>query len=100
MEQVVPWSRLLKVLSQYYYPDSCGKRGRPPIPLKRMLRMYFVQQWYALADEALDDAIYDSQALRDFVGIDLSVESVPDATTLLKFRHLLKKQALTQVIFE
>jgi len=62
--------------------------------------MYFVQQWYALADEALEDAIYDSQALRDFVGIDLGVESVPDATTLLKFRHLLEKQALTQVIFE
>ena len=65
-----------------------------------MLRMYFVQQWYALADEALEDAIYDSQALRNFVGIDLAVESVPDATTLLKFRHLLEKQALTLVIFE
>ena len=100
MEQAVPWSRLLKALSPYYYPDSRGKRGRPPIPLKRMLRMYFVQQWYALADEALEDAIYDSQALRNFVGIDLAVESVPDATTLLKFRHLLEKQALTQVIFE
>jgi IS5 family transposase len=100
MEQVVPWSRLLKALSPHYYPDSRGKRGRPPIPLKRMLRMYFVQQWYALADEALEDAIYDSQALRDFVGIDLGVESVPDATTLLKFRHLLEKQALTKVIFE
>lgn len=65
-----------------------------------MLRMYFVQQWYALADEALKDAIYDSQALRDFVGIDLSVESVPGAATSLKFRHLLEKQALTQVNFE
>jgi IS5 family transposase len=53
-----------------------------------------------LEDEALEDAIYDSQALRNFVGIDLAVESVPDATTLLKFRHLLEKQALTQVIFE
>ena len=100
MEQAVPWSRLLKALSPYYYPDSRGKRGRPPIPLKRILRMYFVQQWYALADEALEDAIYDSQALRDFVGIDLSVESVPDATTVLKFRHLLEKQALTQVLFK
>ncbi|UQG59280.1 IS5 family transposase [Marinobacter sp. M3C] len=100
MEQTVPWSRLLNALSPFYYPDSRGKRGRPPIPLKRMLRMYFVQQWYALADEALEDAIYDSQALRNFVGIDLAVESVPDATTLLKFRHLLEKQALTQVIFE
>ena len=62
--------------------------------------MYFVQQWHALADEALEDAVYDSQALRDSVGIDLSVESVPDATTVLKFRHLLEKQALTQVLFK
>jgi len=65
-----------------------------------MLRIYFLQQWYALADEALEDAIYDSQAMRDFVGIDLAVESVPDATTLLRFRHLLEKHALTQRIFE
>jgi len=65
-----------------------------------MLRMYFVQQWYALADEALEDAIYDSQALRNFVGVDLAVESVPDATTLLKFRHLLEERSLTKVIFE
>jgi|TARA_Y100001947_G_scaffold131776_1_gene117923 IS5 family transposase len=65
-----------------------------------MLRIYFLQQWYALADEALEDAIYDSQAMRDFVGIDLTIESVPDATTLLHFRHLLEKHALTQRIFE
>ena len=56
-----------------------------------MLRIYFLQQWYALADEALEDAIYDSQAMRDFAGIDLAIESVPDATTLLRFRHLLVK---------
>ncbi|PFG54603.1 IS5 family transposase [Marinobacter sp. LV10R520-4] len=62
MEQAVPWSRLLEALSPHYYLDSRGKRGRPPIPLKRILRMYFVQQWYALADDALEDAIYDSQA--------------------------------------
>jgi IS5 family transposase len=60
-----------------------------------MLRMYFVQQWYALADEALEAAIYDGQALRNFVGIDLAVEPISNATTLLKFRHLLEKQALT-----
>ena len=65
-----------------------------------MLRIYFLQQWYALADEALEDAIYDSQAMRDFVGVDLTIESVPDATTLLRFRHLLEKHALTQRIFE
>ena len=65
-----------------------------------MLRIYFLQQWYALADEALEDAIYDSQAMRDFAGIDLAIESVPDATTLLRIRHLLEKHALTQRIFE
>jgi IS5 family transposase len=65
-----------------------------------MLRVYFLQQWYGLADEALEDAIYDSQAMRIFVGIDLSVESVPDATTLLKFRHLLEAHELTKQIFE
>ena len=59
-------------------------RGRPPIGLERMLRMYFLQQWFALADEALEDAIYDSQAFRAFLGIDLGRESVPDATTLLQ----------------
>jgi IS5 family transposase len=65
-----------------------------------MLRLYFLQQWYALADEALEDAIYDSQAMRAFVGVDLSVESAPDATTLLKFRHLLERHELTRKIFE
>jgi hypothetical protein len=91
---------LIEALSPSYFPNSAGKRGRPPIGLERMLRIYFLQQWYALADEALEDAIYDSQAMRDFIGIDLAIESVPDATTLLRFRHLLEKHALTQRIFE
>jgi IS5 family transposase len=69
------------------------------VGIERMLRIYFLQQWYALADEALEDAIYDSQALRTFAGIDLSVEAVPDATTLLKFRHLLEAHQLTTRIF-
>ncbi|MBB3233154.1 IS5 family transposase [Halomonas stenophila] len=100
MDALVPWQRLIDALSSSYYPNSAGKRGRPPIGLARMLRIYFLQQWYALADEALEDAIYDSQAMRDFVGIDLAIESVPDATTLLRFRHLLEKHTLTQRIFE
>ena len=99
MEALVPWQRLIDALSPSYFPNAAGKRGRPPIGLARMLRVYFLQQWYALADEALEDAIYDSQAMRDFVGIDLAIESVPDATTLLRFRHLLEKHALTQRIF-
>jgi len=97
MERVVPWARLVALI-QPHYPQ--GLRGRPPIGIERMLRIYFLQHWYALADEALEDAIYDSQAMRFFAGIDLSVEAVPDATTLLKFRHLLEAHSLTQQLFE
>ena len=96
MEKVVPWARLCAVIEPHY-PKS--RRGRPPIGVERMLRIYFLQQWYALADEALEDALYDSQALRTFAGIDLSVEAVPDATTLLKFRHLLEAHDLTRKLF-
>ena len=96
MERLVPWARLVAVVAPYY---PKGERGRPPIGIERMLRIYFLQQWYGLADEALEDAIYDSQALRTFAGIDLSVEAVPDATTLLHFRHLLEAHHLTQAIF-
>ena len=96
MERLVPWARLVTVIAPYY---PKGERGRPPIGIERMLRIYFLQQWYALADEALEDAIYDSQAMRSFAGIDLSVEAVPDATTLLNFRHLLETHQLTQAIF-
>jgi len=77
-----------------------GRRGRPPVGLERMLRIYFLQQWYGLADEALEDALYDSQALRSFAGIDLGREAVPDATTLLGFRHLLEAHGLTVALFE
>ena len=98
MEHVVPWSRLIAVIEPLY-PTS-GRVGRQPMGVPKMLRMYLLQQWYGLADEALEDAIYDSQALRDFVGIDLSRESVPDATTLLKFRRLLTTGELTKAMFE
>ena len=98
MEQVVPWAALLEALRPHYFPSAEGRRGRPPIGLERMLRMYFVQQWYNLADEALEEAVYDSGALRHFIGIDLGRESVPDATTLLGFRHLLQDQGLTETI--
>jgi IS5 family transposase len=97
MEQVVPWARLVARL-QPLYPK--GERGRPPIGLERMLRIYFLQQWYGLADEALEDALYDSQALRGFAGIDLNRDPVPDATTLLKFRHWLERHDLTRALFD
>src|SRR5947209_11779688 len=98
MERIVPWMRLIAVIEPLY-PTS-GRVGRQPIGVPRMLRMYCLQQWYGLADEALEDALYDSQALRDFVGIDLSRQSVPDATTLLKFRRLLQDNDLTRALFD
>src|ERR1700756_5929223 len=93
MEQVVPWARLVERLRPFY---PKGERGGPPIGLERMLRLYFLQQWYGLADEALEDALYDSQALRGFAGIDLVVTAVPDATTVLNFRHWLEEHDLTR----
>jgi transposase, IS5 family len=96
MERVVPWAKLI-MLIEPHYPQ--GHRGRPPVGLERMLRIYFLQQWYTLADEALEDALYDSQALRTFAGLDLSADGVPDATTLLNFRHLLEEHHLTEAIF-
>jgi IS5 family transposase len=97
MEQVVPWARLVERLRPFY---PKGERGRPPVGLERMLRIYFLQQWYGLADEALEDALYDSQALRGFAGIDLSVATVPDATTVLNFRHWLEEHDLTWALFD
>src|SRR3712207_712235 len=93
MEQVVPWARLEERLRPLY---PKGERGRPPIPLARMLRVYFVQQWYGLADEAVEDALYDSQALRGFAGIALNRDPIPDATTVLHFRHWLERHDLTK----
>jgi IS5 family transposase len=97
MNRVVPWERLVGLI-QPHYPT--GKRGRPPMGIEKMLRVYFLQQWYGLADEALEDMIYDSQAMRNFAGIDLGRDAVPDATTLLKFRHLLEKHELTKLLFD
>ena len=96
MEEVIPWAQLLAVIAPHY---PKGERGRPPIGLERMLRVYFLQQWYALADEALEDALYDSQALQRFARIEFDAEGVPDATTLLKFRRLLETHDLCQALF-
>jgi IS5 family transposase len=98
LERAVPWKELEEVIADYY-PQREGP-GRPPIGLKRMLRVMVVQNCFGLSDEGMEDAIYDSQAIRGFVGIDLSRESAPDATTILKFRRLLEKHNLTKAIFE
>jgi transposase, IS5 family len=96
MEQVVPWARLVERLRPLY---PKGERGRPPIGLERMLRIHFLQQWYGLADGAMEDALYDSQALRGFAGIDLTAAAVPEETTILNFRHWLERHELSQALF-
>ncbi len=96
MEQIVPWAELCSVIEPHYPKPG---NGRPPVGLERMLRMYFVQNWFNLADAACEDALLDSPALRRFVGIDLGRERVPDATTLLKFRRLLEKHKLGEALF-
>ena len=96
MEQIVPWQELCAVIEPHY--PKAGN-GRPPIGLERMLRMYFVQHWFNLADQACEEALLDSTALRRFVGIDLGRERVPDGTTLLKFRRLLVKHKLGEALF-
>jgi IS5 family transposase len=96
MELVVPWRELVALIEPHY-PDT-GK-GRPPVGVERMLRIYFLQQWFNLSDPGVEDAMYDSLAMRGFVGIDLGREPAPDETTVCKFRHLLERHGLGERIF-
>jgi IS5 family transposase len=96
MNRIVPWSALCAVVEPHYPKRG---NGRPPIGLERMLRIHFIQHWFNLADFACEEALYDSASLRSFVGIDLGREAVPDATTLLKFRHLLEQHQLGERLF-
>jgi len=96
MNQIVPWAALCAVIEPHYPKRG---NGRPPIGLERMLRIHFIQHWFNLADVACEEALYDIPSLRRFAGIDLGSESVPDATTLLKFRHLLTKHQLNERLF-
>ena len=91
MEQVVPWLALCALIEPHY--PKAGN-GRPPIGVERMLRIYFLQQWFNLSDPGVEEALYDSVVLRQFVGIDLGQEPVPDETTVCKFRHLLEEHDL------
>jgi IS5 family transposase len=97
IENVAPWQRLLPAIGPYY---PKGERGRPLVGLERMLRMYFLKQWYGLSDEGLEDALYDSITMRAFAGIDLARENVPDATTLLTFQRLVVEHELTRKLFD
>ena len=97
MDEIIPWEEWVSIIAPYY---PSGKRGRPPIGIEIMLRMYLLQVWFNLSDEGTEDAIYDSYAMRKFVGINFLEEDVPDATTLLKFRRLLEKHGLNKLFFD
>lgn len=88
MDQVIPWKKLTEALAPYY-PNPQGA-GRRPVGLERMLRVYFMQHWYNLSDPAMEEALYDSRAMREFAGIDLGNEPAPDESTILHFRHLME----------
>jgi transposase, IS5 family len=96
MDAVIPWARLLRLIEPHY--PKAGN-GRQPLGLEKMLRIYFLQQWFNLSDPQAEDAIYDSESMRRFAKVELGEEVVPDETTILRFRHLLEKHDLTKAIF-
>jgi hypothetical protein len=96
MDAVIPWARPLALIEPHY--PQAGN-GRQPLGLEKMLRIYFLQQWFNLSDPQAEDAIYDSEAMRRFVRVELGEEVVPDESTILRFRHLLEQHRLTATIF-
>ena len=98
MERVVPWAELCALIAPAYPGEPVGA-GRRPVGLERMLRIYFLQHWFNLSDPAVEEALYDSRAMRAFVGIDLGREPAPDETTVCKFRHLLEGEGLGEQLF-
>ena len=98
MEQIIPWSDLSKAIEPYYPKEPKGA-GRKPVGLERMLRIHFLQHWFELSDPGAEEALYDSRAMRLFVGIDLGKEPVPDESTICKFRHLMEKHNLGDELF-
>lgn len=99
MDRVVPWEAL-EALIEPCYPSKRRGAGRPAVGLDRMLRIHFLQHWFNLSDPAVEEALYDSKAMRRFVGIDLGREPAPDETTICKFRHLLEANGLGEAIFQ
>ena len=96
MERVVPWARLVALIEPHY---PKGASGRKPMPLERMLRIHFLQQWFGYSDPGMEETLYEIPVLRQFVGIDLGRDFVPDETTILKYRRLLERHSLAQAIF-
>jgi len=98
MDAVIPWARLIALIEPHYHEDA--GRGRKPHELERMLRIYFLQQWFNLSDPLAEDAIYDSESMRRFARVELGDDKIPDESTILRFRHRLEQHRLTEAIFE
>ncbi len=96
MDAVIPWDRLMALVEPHY--PKAGQ-GRQPLGLEKMLRIYLLQQWFNLSDPQAEDAIYDSESMRRFAGVELGDDVIPDETTILRFRHLLEQHRLTEAIF-
>lgn len=97
MEQVVPWHALLPLIAPHY--PKLGRPGRQPYPLATMLRIHFLQQWYALSDPAMEEALYDTPVMRRFARLG-GLDDIPDETTILNFRRLLETKGLAERLFE
>ena len=96
MDAVIPWPRLMRLIEPHYPKAGAG---RHPHPLERMLRVYFMQNWFNLSDPQAEDSLYDSESMRRFAGIELAEDKIPDESTILRFRHLLEAHDLTEAIF-
>jgi IS5 family transposase len=96
MDAVIPWPRLVALIEPHYPKPG---NGRPPLGLEKMLRIHFLQQWFDLSDPAAEDAIYDSESMRRFAGVELGEDTVPDESSILRFRHLLEEHDLGAAIF-
>ena len=99
MAEIVPWG-MLEALIEPHYPEVGPQGGRRPFPLRAMLRIYCLQQWYNLSDPGAEEALYDIQSMRAFAGLELGRYAIPDETTILNFRHLLERHELTKAVFE
>ena len=97
MEEIIPREDWVEIIRLYY---PAWKRGRPPIEIEIMLRMYLLQCWFSLSDEGVEGTIYDSYAMRKFMGINFLDQDVPDAATLLHFRHLLEEHGIGKLFFD
>jgi transposase, IS5 family len=96
MEAVIAWAELTQLIEPHY--PKAGN-GTQPMPLERMLRIHFMQHWFNLSDPSMEDALYDSESMRRFAGIELAEDAVPDETTILRFRHLLERHKIGEAIF-